>query len=217
MPLVIKKYAIIRNAEISVNGEMLFSDPEQDGFKKFIRAAYRHFNTDYAKFFKMDALSKLGFLSIDIVLKGEAVQSRFPAEKAGIILSNASSSLEVDEKHNDTIINREQYFPSPSNFVYTLPNIMAGEAAIKHGFRGENTVLISKEFDAELICEISQLAFDIGSLDCCVCGWVEQYQNKYESVLFLVERSAGEFEDEKSQEGIIFGPSTLLKIYKQEL
>ncbi len=167
---------------------IVFDDAGQDGFKNFIRAAYRHFDTDYPKFFKMDPLSKLGFMSVEVLLKGEDIAGRHPIEKTGLILTNASSSLEVDEKHQDTIRDRGKYFPSPSNFVYTLPNIMAGEAAIRHKFRGENTVLISKDFDARLIFNIMIWHLATGSLDCCICGWVEQYENNYESLLFLVER-----------------------------
>jgi hypothetical protein len=217
MPLLIKKYCSISGNHIKVDGRLIFEYDGPDGFKKFIRAAYRHFETDYPKFFKMDPLSKLGFMSVEVLLKGEDIDSRHPIEKTGFILTNASSSLEVDEKHQETICERENYFPSPSNFVYTLPNIMAGEAAIRHKFRGENTVLVSKDFDAALIFNITELAFNTGSLDCCICGWVEQYENNFESLLFLVERSRAENEGKKSTEDVIFEPSILNKIYKLEL
>lgn len=215
MTLVIKKYCSISNKRIRLDGRVVFNYEGEDTYKKFIRAAYRHFHTDYPKFFKMDTLSKLGFLSVDILLKGEELSSRYSPEKIGLILTNGSSSLEVDEKHQDTIRDRENYFPSPSNFVYTLPNIMAGEAAIRHTFRGENTVLISETFDAGMIFDITKLALENGSLDCCVCGWVEQYENNYESLLFLVERSDKEEEAGKSSEDVIFEPSILLANYKR--
>ena len=216
MSLIIKKYCSITNNRISLDGKAVFSDEGQDSYKKFIRAAYRHFNTDYPKFFKMDPLSKIGFLSVEVLLKNENISDKYPADKIGLILTNASSSLEVDEKHQDTIRDRENYFPSPSNFVYTLPNIMAGEAAIRHGLRGENTVLITAEFDAELIFNITRMAFITDSVDCCICGWVEQYENKYESLLFLVERSEGDEEGKISSEDVIFEPSILLETYKRE-
>ena len=212
MSLIITKYAAINEARAAINGRVVFENEGNLDFKKFIRASYKHFNVDYSKFFKMDSLSKLGFLSADILLQTEGLLNKYPEEKIGIILSNASSSLEVDEKHWGTIKNREQYFPSPSNFVYTLPNIMAGEIAIKHKLKGENTVLISDAFDAELIHGVTNLAFSTGALNCCICGWVEQYADRYESLLFLIE----EDESQKSGEGIIFEPSKLLNIYKQE-
>jgi hypothetical protein len=216
MTLVIKKYCSIKEARVSINGRVAMEDETQVDFRKFIRASYRHFQTDYPKFFKMDSLSKLGFLSVDVLLKNENLLIKYPAEKIGIMLFNASSSLEVDEKHWETIRDREQYFPSPSNFVYTLPNIMAGEAAIRHKFKGENTVLISEFFDPELIYNIVSQAFAAGAFDCCICGWVEQYGNNYESLLFLVEEIGNLNEGQKSTEDIIFESSNILKIYKQK-
>lgn len=215
MALVITKYCSIKNGQVKINGREVFSSQEE-GYKKFMRACYKHFEVDYAKFFKMDSLSKLGFISIDILLKGEDIGARHAIEKTGIILTNHSSSLEVDEKHQDTIRDREKYFPSPSNFVYTLPNIMAGEAAIRHVFRGENTVLISESFDSKLIHNIVELGFSTKSLSCCICGWVEQYGDNYESVLFLVEELRSPKEGNISKEDIIFEPSNMLSIYKQE-
>lgn len=211
MALIIRKYCAIRNDLIRVNGQAVFSYEGQDGFKKFSRAAYKHYQTDYPKFFKMDNLSKLGFLSVEVLLKGEDVLKLHPAEKTGIILTNASSSLEIDEKHFESIKDRGQYFPSPSNFVYTLPNIMAGEAAIRHKIKGENTVLISEHFDPELVFNLVEIAFKSKALSCCICGWVEQYENNYESLLFLVEKDKN-----NSTEDIIFEPSNLTNIYKLE-
>ncbi|MEN8225155.1 MAG: 3-oxoacyl-ACP synthase [Bacteroidota bacterium] len=212
MSLVIHKYCSVKPSRACVNGREIFSNEAPQGLRGYLRALYKHLKVDYPKFFKMDGLSKLGFISVEFLLQDESLLSRHAAEKIGIILSNASSSLEIDEKHQDTINDRNQYFPSPSNFVYTLPNIMAGEAAIRHKFKGENTVLISEKFDAELIHNIASQAFSINALDCCICGWVEQYGDKYEALLFLVENSEGP----KSGEGIIFDPINLMKIYKQE-
>ena len=216
MSFVIKKYCSISNARVRINGREQFSYAGEDGYKKFIRAAYKHFNIDYPKFFKMDTLCKLGFAAIDILLQEEHISDRHAAGKTGIILCNASSSLEVDEKHQDTIKDREQYFPSPSNFVYTLPNIMAGEAAIKHIFRGENTVLITDHFDPELLQTIVEPVFASNTLSCCICGWVEQYKDNYEAVLFLVEDDEATEGGLKSAEDVIFEASNMMRIYKQE-
>jgi hypothetical protein len=215
MMLSIRKYISISKGRVRVNGNKVFSHEDAGDYRKFIRATYKHFNTDYPKFFKMDTLSKLGFMSVEILLKGLELSTHYAPERIGLILTNASSSLEVDEKHNESIRDRDNYFPSPSNFVYTLPNIMAGEAAIRHVFRGENTVLISKEFDAGLIHDITGLAFETSSVDCCICGWTEQYGNKYESLLFLIEQSEGHLAD-LSAEDVIFEPSNLQEIYKRE-
>ena len=216
MQLTIRKYISISKGRVAVNGKEVFLHEGEEVYRKFIRAAYKHFNTDYPKFFKMDTLSKLGFMSVEILLKGLELSKHYEPERIGLILTNGSSSLEVDEKHQESIRDRDNYFPSPSNFVYTLPNIIAGEAAIRNVFRGENTVLISKEFDAGLIHDITGLAFETASVDCCICGWTEQYGNNYESLLFLIEEREGHLNG-LSAEDVIFEPSKLHEIYKQEI
>lgn len=211
--LRIVKHISIKQNLVKVNGNTVFTHESEEGFNKFIRGVYRHFKTDYPKFFKMDSLSKLGFISVEILLKD--LETDISTPRTSCILVNSSSSLEIDEKHQESIADREKYFPSPSNFVYTLPNIMAGEAAIRHKFFGENTVLISDGFDEKLIYDICEQAFITDFTDYCICGWVEQYGNKYESLLFLVERCTGD--DEGKTEDVIFEPSMLLETYKQEI
>ena len=216
MMLSVTKHILFRQKKVSVDGKVIFAHDGDGAYRDFIRAAYRHFGVDYPKFFKMDSLSKLGFLSVELLLKDTGISGRHEPEKTGLILTNASSSLEIDEKHYSTIRDHESYFPSPSNFVYTLPNIMAGEAAIRHGLKGENVVFITPGFDAETIAGITRMAFKTGALDCAVCGWVEQYGNAYESLLFLVEHQDAELGRKKSEEDIIFEPLNLINIYKAE-
>jgi hypothetical protein len=209
---IVKHISITQN-QVKVDGNTVFTHESEEGFNKFIRGVYRHFKTDYPKFFKMDPLSKLGFISVEVLLKG--LETDISGSRTACILFNSSSSLEIDEKHQESIRDRENYFPSPSNFVYTLPNIMAGEAAIRHKFLGENTVLINDSFDVQLIYDMCLQVFISGLTDRCICGWVEQYENKYESLLFLVERYAGN--DVGKTEDVIFEPSILLKTFKQEI
>lgn len=210
MALSINKYCRISPEGVSVNGKMLLPKQEDPGYRKFIRTAYRHFGIDYPKFFKMDGLSKLGFMAVEVLLKDESPAETFPSEKTGFIILNGSSSMEIDEKHQETINDRGKYFPSPSNFVYTLPNIMAGEAAIRHKLKGENTVLISQAFNASLFYDLVSLAFEQGALECCIGGWVEQYGDAYEALLFIITSG----ENKISGESVIFEPSNINNLYK---
>lgn len=216
MTLIIRKYSGLNFARAAVNGQTVIENTDKLDFKKFLKAVYRHHNMDYPKYFKMDNLSKLGFITMGMLLENESLTEQYASDKIGMIITNASSSVEIDKKHWDTIKNRNNYFPSPSNFVYTLPNIMAGEAAIRHQLKGENTVIISEAFNPVLICETTQMAFLAGVVECCICGWVEQNENNYESLLFIVEERDIEHTGEKSAEDIIFEPSKLLDIYKQQ-
>jgi len=69
----ISSYCVIENNSIAVNGEKQF-EIDNGSFSEFAKAAYKKFEIDYPKFFKMDNLSKLAFLTSEIILK-EAVQS----------------------------------------------------------------------------------------------------------------------------------------------
>src|ERR1700722_15801267 len=88
----------------------------------FLPALYAHFNWQYPKFFKMDNLSKLGWAAPELLLEGWGAAA-FPSEAVAVVLSNANSSLDTDYKYTETT----RDIPSPSVFVYTLPNIVIGE------------------------------------------------------------------------------------------
>ena len=75
------------------------------------------------KFYKMDNLCKLGYVAAGYLLK----DTNYRPKEIGIILANASSSLDTDCKHQ-AIINKEgDKAASPAVFVYTLPNVVLGE------------------------------------------------------------------------------------------
>jgi len=152
------------------------------------RSVYRYYHIDYPKFSKMDNLCKLAFLSAEILLQGTDVLQKYPAERIGIILENASSSLEYDRKHLESVNDRNKYFPSPSVFVYTIPNIMVAEIAIRHHVKGENAVFISEQFDPELIYHYVSELFRNQLVSCCLSGWVECYRDHYQSFLFVIEQ-----------------------------
>lgn len=213
--LFIRKYSGIKPARMHVNGQTILENKEGLEFGKFLKSIYRHLEAAYPKYFKMDGLSKLGYLSVECLLQNTGLQDRFPADKVGFVLTNASSSIQVDQKHWATIRDRSSYFPSPSNFVYTLPNIMGGEAAIRHVFRGENTVLITRSFDPDVIHDITCSLIETGAVDCCICGWVEHNEDNYESLLFLVEGASSGNQKQNSGEDVIFEAPILSELYKQ--
>ena len=99
---------------------------------------YRRYAGDYPKFFKMDTLSRLGFIAAEILLKEPTANSQEPT---AIILANRSASIKNDTDYLATISDGN-YYPSPALFVYTLPNIVTGEIAIRHHIQGETSFYI---------------------------------------------------------------------------
>ncbi|MCC6288246.1 MAG: hypothetical protein IT249_10210 [Chitinophagaceae bacterium] len=182
----ITTYSIITGNIASKDGTVLFeklSLSPQD----FFLALYKHLQTDYPKFYKMDNLCKLGFLTTEILLEGRNIHEAYGRTKTGIVLSNANASLDADIAYFETVKN----IPSPAQFVYTLPNIVIGEISIRHGFKGENAFFVSEEFDAGLLEFYVSDLFKRKSIDCCIAGWVDFLGESYRAVLYLVEnRSA---------------------------
>ena len=100
---------------------------------------YRNHIGDYPKFFKMDPLSRTGFIASELLLKAS------PKEEYSVLLFNATSSLADDVAFQDTIQDHTNWFPSPALFVYTLPNIVTGEIAIRNHFQTETNFMVHAE------------------------------------------------------------------------
>jgi len=187
---------------------------EEGSVDKLFRSVYRHYNIDYPKFFKMDNLCKLAFLSAEILLQGTTLLKKYPGEEVAIILENASSSLDYDQKHQASIRDRNQYFPSPSVFVYTIPNIMVAEIAIRHKVKGENAVLILEQFDPGFIDHYVSELFRNQQVSCCLTGWVECYGDHYQSFLFVIEQEHEIERFERPQKYVIFDIANMEKLFK---
>jgi 3-oxoacyl-[acyl-carrier-protein] synthase-1 len=156
---------------------------------------FRNLQVDYPKFFKMDNLSKLGFLASEMLLKSSGISSQESIdgrEDVSVICFNRSSSLEIDMQYQTTIQDNDNYFPSPSLFVYTLPNIVAGEIAIRNKFYGETSFYVCEHFDAKQICRIVNNTFSDRLTTLALVAWVESLGNTHEIFMFLAKESGEE-------------------------
>jgi hypothetical protein len=204
---IISDYCIIRNDRVILNGEVVYQGNENSP-GEFFTSVYRYFNISYAKFFKMDNLCKLGFLASELLFRGRNISEAYSGEEVGLLLSNAGSSIDTDRNHQKTITKRDEYFPSPSVFVYTLANIVIGEICIRHKFFGESLFLIEKEFEAKRLYDMVKQWFDEEIIRCCITGWVEMDDRRFEAVIYFIQKTP------VLQEGIaIFGPEKLTDIY----
>jgi len=175
--------AAISNNIVYKNGRSLF-EQKAINVSEFLITAYHHFGMNYPKFYKMDAISKLGLLAAEILLKDGFKIEHYKTEDVGIVLSNANSSLDTDLKYFETT----KEMASPALFVYTLPNIVIGEISIKHKLKGENAFFVSEKFDAGFMQQYVSNLFNNNILQACICGWVEVFGEEYKTVLFLVEK-----------------------------
>ena len=178
----------IENASVKVNGEPVFSSTSAN-FAQFIREAYKNTGGSNMKFYKMDDLCKLGYTAAEYLLReeNEGARPNFLSEEIGILLANSASSLDTDIHHQD-IINREgDHAASPAVFVYTLPNVVAGEICIRHKIQGENTFFIEQEFDADKLEKYARIVMEKGKLKACITGWCELLKEKYKAEFKLIE------------------------------
>jgi len=169
-----------------VNGDIFF-EKETDKVFDFLEALYRHLQTDYPKFFKMDKLSKLGLLAAELLLQQGFDKTAYTPEEVGIVLSNANSSLDADINYYNSVKN----IPSPALFVYTLANIVIGEISIRHHFKGENAFFITPAPDATLLEFYTTDLFRHHGIKACITGWVEIVGEAYEAHLALIENKTG--------------------------
>jgi len=170
----ISSYCRIIHGQVIINGKTYF-EAENKTAHEFLSELYTFSKIDYRKFYKMDLLSKLGFLASEILLDNsilpeyEYFDKKQAKENFGIALFNANASLEADCKFQNTI----NFFPSPSDFVYTLPNIVIGEIAIRNKILGETAFYVTKGFQADKICEIVNNMNKFAGMREVLTGWCD--------------------------------------------
>ena len=175
----------IEKNQISLDGETVFHS-EEVSFQDFSKKAYQQFELNYPKFFKMDNLSKLAFLASEIILKGN-LESK-TENNVALLFANKSSSLDTDVKYQKSISDKNEYFPSPAVFVYTLANICMGEISIKNQFKSENCFFIFDAFNSQFMADYGNLLLKTGKAEKVLCAWTELYQEEYQVFMCLVSK-----------------------------
>ncbi len=132
---------------------------------------YRTHVGDYPKFFKMDPLSRLGFVASEMLLKLLPVCCTQSSAQYGVLLFNRSASLADDIAYQKTIEDKGNYYPSPSLFVYTLANIVAGEIAIRNHFQTETNFVV---LDAPRTDVMSAQISIAAKREPLIAGWCEE-------------------------------------------
>ena len=184
--------------EVTLDGRRLVSNAPSD---TLLATLYKEHIKDYPKFYKMDPLCKVGFVASELLLNAEGRRQEQWGESRGVVLFNAASSLADDRNYQATIDNIEASFPSPSLFVYTLPNVLTGEIAIRNHFFGETNFIVLPEPDSIAMASVIGMTFSDDSLQSLVTGWVDCYdESTYDVAMFIVERDAAGHEDELSEE-----------------
>ena len=151
---------------------------EQEGKEhhSLLTTLYKQMIGNYPKFYKMDGLSRLGFVASEILLNAEKGETD---KERAIIFFNHSSSIASDRNYKESINDKNNYFPSPSIFVYTLPNIVTGEIAIRNHFHGETSFFILPDKDERLMEEILQASCRDDQSKSFLTGWIDYEDERH--------------------------------------
>lgn len=170
------------------NANEKLEEQEGAGHHSLLTFLYKQMIGNYPKFYKMDGLSRLGFVASEILLNAEKgdtdVERREEEgerllEERAIIFFNHSSSIASDRNYKESINDKNYYFPSPSIFVYTLPNIVTGEIAIRNHFHGETSFFILPDKDERMMEEILQASCRDDQSKSFLTGWIDYEDERH--------------------------------------
>ena len=182
--LYINSYCVIRNHRVVTPDGVCFEAGPMSA-EAFLEKLYHFLEVSYPKFYKMDKLCQLGLLASEMMLKKGALLKHYDPAGVAIVLSNAHSSLDTDRRYFQS----SKTLASPALFVYTLPNIVAGEICIRYGIKGENSFFIFRKFDPEAITAYVRMLMEQTPTQAVISGWVDVWDNTYDVFLYLVENS----------------------------
>lgn len=167
----------------------VFSIDKEGKQSSLLTALYKQIIGNYPKYYKMDGLCRLGFVASELLLKAERDEGSFTEDTnktRAIVFFNRSSSIASDKKYLASIVEKDNYFPSPSVFVYTLPNIVTGEIAIRNGYHGETSFYILPHKNEFLMQDIIETTFMDEQTTSVLTGWLDYEDSEhFEADLYI--------------------------------
>lgn len=177
----------LTESEVIIDGKAI----QIEGYgMSMLKYLYHTYVKDYPKFYKMDPLCKLGFIGTELLLEAEAKADHatrfFTCEDRAIVFVGRSGSLCADEIYQQTIQDPDNYYPSPLAFIYTLPNILTGEIAIRNNYHGE-TLYLLQDTSKNVKQLITQVLYSQGTRS-VIGGWIDVKNiNDFEATLYIIK------------------------------
>ena len=180
----IKSHIIITPKELrlkNADGELVIQRTSDE--TNFLKSIYKQLNIGYAKFYKMDGLSRLGFLAAEYLLKDETKEK----DHCDLLFINKHASLAVDSAYQESLVD----IASPGLFVYTLSNIVQGEVCIRHKMHGENYTFVEKEFAPQKLFEKANTLLNTNLSRNALISCMDYIDDEhYELIMFFVVGNA---------------------------
>ena len=127
----------------------------------------------------MDILCRLGFIAAELLMDGISAANDAADAAAGtlrtecaIVVGSHSGSIASDRQFQRTIA-PDSFFPSPAVFVYTLPNIVTGEIAIRHHIVAETACYLLPQRDDALMLRLARTACAERAVRHVMALWLE--------------------------------------------
>lgn len=184
MKITIETYCTIINNAVKVNGTEVFNQTHVD--KDFLKELYQHLIVDYTKFYKMDNISKLGLLGVEILKKADPSLVHFKEDELGVFLQTEKGCLESDVNHQARV---EEKSPSPAIFVYTLSNIVIGEISIRNKWFGESALFIEKNADYGTMYQFAKMQLNMNKSQACIIGFIDSFNDRHELGFAVIKKN----------------------------
>jgi 3-oxoacyl-(acyl-carrier-protein) synthase len=119
------------------------------------------FSSSCPRFGRMDLLSRLGLMAVELLGVEFAAMSEEDRDEVGVALMTPSGSLSTDIDFLKEI--------SPSTFIYTLPSSVIGEICIRHRLRGPVLCLTSDAVSGRSIVDEAAERIRLGEARSMLC------------------------------------------------
>lgn len=183
----ITAYCHINEETCVLNGDVIAQKNTESGDSWF-KQLYKGLTLEYPKFYKMDMLSQAGFIGSELIKKSNPdLLAKYQDDEIGLIFANQESSADTDIRFMESYADKKS--PSPSLFVYTLPNIVLGEIAIRNKWFGENMFAVLPKFAPEFFLQYGEIMMVTGT-KAVLMGWLGILEGKVEVFVFLVEENS---------------------------
>jgi len=185
-------YAVICTVDITPSS-VTVNGAKKDYYETgdaLITEIYRKEVGDYPKFYKMDPLARLAFVASELLLDATGEERFVECADRAVVLCNSESTLHADLKHAASIADKDNFFPSPSVFLYTLPNVTCGEIALRNKYHGESGFYLLSEENANQEQDIINCTLADKKMRYMIFGWVSYVGgNNYKARLQLICRN----------------------------
>lgn len=178
--IYINKVVSATSQSVSVDDKTLLQFQGNSSAEK-AKELYKHLQLEYPKFYKMDTLSKWGLVLSETLQKDLGIS---PAEEeVALVFANSSSCDVTDNKFRKSYLKDGK--PSPSVFVYTLPNVVMGEIAIRNKWLGENIFAILPRFQPDYYLQEIEILSNYG-INNFLCMWLEESEENIQMFVFWI-------------------------------